>query len=213
MNKTLIPIISAIALLCTAMLLLSAQNAEKPKAAVGLTVTVAVEGVKDNAAFNALATELDKTDGIAEVTTNIKTGILTARIDESKVTLGDLVNTIAKHPKSANADKFYGAKIVCYLNSKTEEKSVKFSETTKTTIITTIKKRTGVTDITLSDDGRIAKISITPTAKTRIGDIGKWFGHGVLMQMRMMVNTAGPVTSLVPNENKACNMCHAHMPR
>ena len=115
MKKTIV-ILVIVALFCTTMFLLSAQNAEKPKA-VGLTVTVAVDGVKDQTAFDALAADLIKTAGIADITTNIKTGILTATIDESKTTLGDMVNTIAKHPKSDDAEKFYGAKIVCYLNS------------------------------------------------------------------------------------------------
>ncbi|MEI6521448.1 MAG: hypothetical protein WCO98_15630 [bacterium] len=206
--KKLILIVAIIVLFCTTMFLLSAQNAEKPKV-VGLAVTIAVDGVKDQAAFDALATDLVKTAGIAEITTNIKTGILTATIDESKVTLGDLVNIIAKHPKLDDAEKFYGAKIVCYINSRTEEKAEKLSDATKTNVIATIKKRPGIVDITLSDDGRTAKIAIAATAKTRVGNLGQWFGHG----LGMMVNTAGPVTNFIPNENRACNQCHAHMPK
>ena len=118
------------------------------------------------------------------------------------------MNTIAKHPRADDAEKCYGAKIVCYLLSKAE----KFDADTKATIIATIKRRPGVTDITLNEDGKIAQISINATAKTRTGDIGKWFGHG-LSNMGMMVSLSGPVTSLIPSDNKACNQCHAHMAR
>lgn len=209
MKKTL-AIVAIIALFCTTILWISAQNTEKPQQkAVGYVVTVAVEGLKNQTAFTALDNDLSKINGVAEVTTNFKTGLLTARIDESKITLGDLVNTIAKHPRSDDAEKTYGAKIVCYLNSKDEEKAEKFSDATKTAIITTIKKRANVTDITLNDSGKIAKISISAAAKTRTGDIGKWFGHG-LLKMKMMVSLSGPVTSLVPSANTECSQCHYH---
>ncbi len=209
MKKTLI-LLAVIAVFCTAILWITAQNGEKP-VVVGVPVTVAVDGVKDKAAFDALSADLLKVSGITDITTNFKTGILTARIDEAKVTLGDLVNTIAKHPRADDAEKFYVAKIVCYLNSRDEEKTEKFSDTTKASIIANIKKRSGVSDITLSDDGRTAKILIiiTDPKKMRTGVIGSWFGHG-FARSGMMVSTAGPVISIIPRDNKECNQCHAH---
>lgn len=144
--------------------IIAAPNSEDKKP-TPVAVVVAVEGFHCQACPDALQQDLAKVDGVSEVKATLAPPMVSAKIDESKITAGEFVAKIAAHPQEMDAKKTYGAKLVVCIDAPMCAKNPTMCPACFTEIPKVLKKIKGVSDVSLDKTGKIATIGFKLDAK------------------------------------------------
>ena len=173
MRKGILGVLIAIVVLSVAAIALAA----KPKAPQLTPVTVAVDGLHCQACVDELQKDLGKAPGVSDVKVTQKPGQVTAKLDESTITVSQFVTLIATHPQAMDHEKTYGAKLMAYIDTEMCAKNAKMCDGCFTEIPKVLKSVKGVSYVTLDETGKVAAISFTKDANVPTSALATALGN------------------------------------
>ncbi|HEY3376500.1 MAG TPA: heavy metal-associated domain-containing protein [Armatimonadota bacterium] len=206
MRKGILGVLIAIVVLSVAAIALAA----KPKAPQLTPVTVAVDGLHCQACVDELQKDLGKAPGVSDVKVTQKPGQVTAKLDESTITVSQFVTLITTHPQAMDHDKTYGAKLMAYIDTEMCAKNAKMCDGCFTEIPKVLNAVKGVSDVTLDETGKIAAIGFTKDANVTTSALATALGKSNFKFHATFVSPT-PQTTQKDQAGGGCNMDMGNM--
>jgi len=165
MKKTLLILLSVLAVLSIGAALYAAEKHAKTNTPVLTPVTVGVAGFHCQACPDGLQKDLAKLPGATAVKATLNPAQVTATLDEAKLTASEFVAAVSAHPQAMDAHKTYTGKLVLYVDAEMCKANAKMCAGCFTEIPRVLKAVKGVKQVTLDATGKIASLTFTQGAK------------------------------------------------
>ena len=173
MKKSLITVLFAFATISHSAVYAVASPIYRAPLNQPVQVSVAVDGFVCQMCSDELRQDLAKLPGVTEVTATLTPAQVTARLNETKITVSQFVNVIAEHKTAMDANKSYYAHLLLYVDTKGCANEKEMCAKCKVEIPARLKSVKGVESVTLDASGKIASITMQSGSKITTHDLAK----------------------------------------
>ncbi|HOF86544.1 MAG TPA: cation transporter [Armatimonadota bacterium] len=143
----------------------------------GTVVTVAVQGFHCQPCPDTLVKALAKLPGVTEVTGTLQPARVTARLDETRITVSQFVAAINAQPTRMDPKQTYRARLTIFVDSAAAAGEERLCPSCAKEISRALLAVKGINGVKSDDTGKVVIIGFTSTAKVTTAAIAKALAH------------------------------------
>ena len=188
MKKPLIAVLLGLAALSISMASYAGYPSH-PQSPKPVQVNVTVAGLACQPCIDQLQQELTKLPGVTAVNITGDPSQVTARLDETKMSVSHFVNVTAAYLSDPDEQISYRPQWMLYVDTPSCADKKVMGEKDKTEIPSRLKSVKGIDTVTLDASGKVVSITFLPDANVKTTDIAHALYHSSL---RIAMSFASP---------------------